>query len=84
MNILRVAAVAALDVEFCGLGGHDGGTDDDTGYSYELGDGERVEVANRGDLGARVEEELVVREVDLGLVRVDDSVGASFQGGLEL
>jgi len=31
-----------------------------------------------------VEEELVVREVDLGLVRVDDSVGASFQGGLEL
>jgi len=84
MNILNVSTIAALNMKLGGFGRHDGSTDDDTRHSDQPRDGKRVQVPNRDILGVGVQQQLVLGKVYFGLVREDDSVGASLEGLLEL
>lgn len=59
--MLLVVAVAALELQFSRLGGHNGGTNNDAGYPDQPGDCEGVQISNRHIFSTRVQEELMVR-----------------------
>jgi hypothetical protein len=84
MDILDVVAGSALDVECCGLGRHDGGADDNTRYPHQPRDGKGVQVADRDIFGVGVQQQLVLRQLDVGLVGINDSVCTPLQGSFEL
>ena len=54
VNVLDVAAVAALDVEFSRLGRHYRGTNDDTRYPDQPGDCKGVEITDGNIFGVGV------------------------------
>lgn len=77
-------AAPALEGHPGRLGRHDRRANDDPRDSHKPRYSQRVQVPDRGILGGRVEEELVLWQIDLGFVGEDDAVGASSQRILEL
>jgi hypothetical protein len=60
-------AISAADGQYCGFGRECGGTDDDAGYAYEVGDVVRCKVADGQFRGRRMEQQLVLRKLDVPL-----------------
>lgn len=79
-----MATVSALETKLGSLGRHDRGTDDNTWYTDQSGDCERVQVPDRNIFGVRVQEKLVGRKVDFFDMRKHGPLCAFSQGSLKL
>lgn len=77
-------AVSTANGQYCGFRGKRGGTDDDTWDTDKVGDVVRCEVADGQLRGRRVEEQLVLRKLDVPLRGVDNALCACLERGLEL
>ena len=75
--------IATLDVQDGSFGGKSAGSNDDAGNADELGDVGGSQTTDGSMRIGRVEQELEWRHVDVALRRVDDSLGAVLEGGLE-
>lgn len=71
---LLVLAVSALQMQFCRLGRHDRSADDNTGNSDQPSNGHRIKVANGNILGVGVKQQLMFGQLDITVVREEDSV----------
>jgi hypothetical protein len=76
--------VAAPDRKSRGLGGQRGGADDDTGYSNEMRHMSSCEVANGELRCGRVQEQLVLWELDILLGGVNNTLRTDFERRFEL
>lgn len=83
-NVVAVVAALAANVNHCGLGGYRRSANDDTRNADEVRDVGGVEIADRNVRCRRVKEELMWGKGNVPLRGIDDSLGALFQGRLEL